>query len=151
MRDERRTSAAVTFVPGLVLALCLAILVATPAGARRGFGPPIGVRIVGYVGEVPSGVRPQYTWKLRERDHEYSLAIEQLSARGGVLPGDIDSALVMYEYRLLLTGDQRALERFRAAAPQQRVTIDGYLRLQAGARYLMLDNVEIAATPVPPR
>ena len=129
-----------------LLVLCLLVsFAAPPALARRGGVVPIGVRIVGYVGTVPEGIRPQATWRLRDRKGELELRIIELRIRAGaVLPGDIDSALSPYGYRLLLTGDRESLDRLRAVEAGQQVVIDGYLRLQATGQYLMVSRVETA-------
>jgi hypothetical protein len=135
----------------LLTACLLVLLAAAPAHARRGAMVPISVRIIGCVGVVPAGVRPQATWLLRDRHREYKLQVDQLSVRAsGPSALDIDAALSPYDYRLQVAGDQATLDRFRALQPDQRVVIDGLLRLQAGARYLMLTRVEVdAATPSP--
>jgi hypothetical protein len=135
-----------------LLTVCLLVLLAAlPAHARRGAMVPINVRIIGYVGSAPAGVRPQSTWLLRDRHREYKLHVDQLIVRAsGPSALDIDAALSPYDYRLQLAGDQATLDRFRALQPDQRVVIDGLLRLQAAARYLMLTRVEVdGATPSP--
>jgi hypothetical protein len=135
-----------------LLTVCLLVLlVAGPALARRGAMVPISVRIIGYVGVAPAGVRPQATWLLRDGHREYKLQVDQLNVRAsGPSALDIDAALSPYDYRLQLAGDREALDRFRALQAGQRVVIDGLLRLQAAARYLMLSRIEVdAVTPSP--
>ncbi|HXQ24677.1 MAG TPA: hypothetical protein VN812_23570, partial [Candidatus Acidoferrales bacterium] len=41
-----------------------------------------------------------------------------------------------------VAGEKTALERFTATPPRQQIVINGFIRLDPTARYLMLDTVE---------
>jgi len=128
----------------------LFLVLAAPASAQRGFVRPIGVRLVAYVNGAPEGVRPEYTWYLNNKNHQYKVDIVKLTVfEGGLLPGDIDSRLVLYQYQLMLAGDETTLQRFRAIPPKEEVTIQGYLRFEGGARIFMLSRLEPVPTPSP--
>jgi hypothetical protein len=134
------------------LAICfLVLLAAGPVHARRGLVVPINVHIIGYVGAAPAGMRPEATWVLRDPHGEYKLYIEQLIVSpNGPSTLAIDSTLSPYGYRMQVIGDRETLERIRALQPNQRIVIDGLLRLQATARFLMLSRVEVeTVTPSP--
>jgi len=134
------------------LVICLLVLLsAAAAHARRGLVVPIEAHIVGYVGAAPAGPRPQFTWVLRTPEGEYKLYIEKLDVPvNGPSVLAIDSFLSNYGNRLMVSGDRELVDRIRAAQPNQRVVIDGYLNLQAAARFLMLTRVEVeTATPSP--
>jgi len=109
------------------------------------FQEPFDVRITGYVNGAPEGVSPERTWYLDNDGKRYELEITDLFVfEGGVLPGDIDQALVQYKNELTLKGDAANLERFRALKPKEKTVIEGKLTLQGGFHTLTLKSVKPA-------
>ena len=70
--------------------------------------------------------------------------------QSGFTPLDIDSAVAMYKVKFQIAGDKKAIEHFAAAPPRQPVLMAGFLRLDAAARFIMLDTVDVGAVPTPP-
>jgi len=130
---------------------CLLLLVtagATQARMRR--VRPIQVRMVAYIGEKVEGTRPDFTWLVTYRGKRYELYVLKLDVlTGSVTPLDIDSAVAMYQVKFQIAGDKQALAHFVAAPPRQQVLMTGFIRLDAAARFLMLDTVDFAAVPTP--
>jgi len=134
----------------ILLAFLLSLITTEAAEARRGIVVPIPVRIVAYIGESLEGVRPEFTWTVSYGRRDYQLYILKLTVLNGrATPLDIDAAVAPYQHRFQLAGDKKALENFAAVPPRQQVVIRGYVRLQSGARFLMLDAVEPGVVPTP--
>jgi hypothetical protein len=124
------------------------IFTALPAHGRFRVQIPIPVRITAYVNEKLEGIKPDYEWLVADRQTEYTLYILQLTVlTGGVLPGDIDSAVAPFRVKFQLVGQDSALQAFKNTPPRQQIVITGYLQFAGGARILMLDKVEGAAPP----
>lgn len=149
--DERHAGRTGAMAAAGLAAGLLLVALAAPAGAERGLGGvPIQVRIVGYINGAPEGVRPDYTWYLIRGEEKYKLDIVKLGIlQPGILPGDINSRLFMYQYELMLTASQADLDRLRALPPREEVVLYGYLSFQAGSRVLMLSRIEPVPTPSP--
>jgi len=134
-----------------VAVACLLLLVtagATAARVRR--VRPIQVRMVVYVGEKVEGTRPDFNWLVTCRGKRYELHVLKLDVlSGGVTPLDIDSAVAMYTVKFQIAGDKQALEHFAAAPPRQQVLMTGFMRLDAAARFIMLDTVDVGTMPAP--
>jgi hypothetical protein len=120
------------------------------AHARRGGALPIPVRIVTYVGPPLEGAKPEFTWTVSWKGHDYQLSILKLTVLSGrATPLDISAAVEPYKSRFQLAGNEAALATLAATPPRQQIVLQGYVRLQAGARYLMVDKVEGAPTETP--
>lgn len=130
---------------------CVLLLLASPsAEARLNRIAPIRVRMVVYIGEKAPGTRPDFTWKANYRGKRYNLyVVKVLVLSGPVTPLDIDAAVSPYQSQFQLAGDKTALQHFVAAPPRQQVLINALIRLDASARYLLLDTVEVAPPPTP--
>ena len=121
---------------------------ATEARVRRVV--PVHVRMVAYIGETVEGTRPDFTWLVTHQGKRYQLYVLNLVVLGGGLtPLDIDAAVAPYTVKFRIAGDKTAIEHFIAAPPRQQVLITGYVRLDAAARFLMLDTVETGDQPTP--
>ncbi len=132
----------------ILTAFLLSLLLVAPAAARRRMVVPFPVRIVAYVGSSPEGIRPDFTWRVSYRGQEYQLLILQLRVLNGRATAlSINAAVQPYQSRFLLAGEKHAIEQFIAVPPRQQVVLGGNLRLDAGARYLMLDRVEMGPSP----
>ena len=130
---------------------CLLLLVTVEvAEARVRRARPIQVRMVAYIGEKLEGTRPDFTWVTSYRGKRYTLYVLKLDVlTGSVTPLDIDAAVRMYQVNFQIAGDKTALAHFVAAPPRQQVLLTGFLRLDATARYFMLDKVDAAYLPTP--
>ncbi|MFI5366346.1 MAG: hypothetical protein ACHQ4J_12055 [Candidatus Binatia bacterium] len=128
-----------------LLFACILVLATAGAGQARRFQPlaPIHVRIVAYVGKTIDGTRPDFDWPVQYRGKRYELYVLNLTVLGGnVTPLDIDAAVAPYRIKFQVAGEKTALERFTATPPRQQIVINGFIRLDPTARYLMLDTVE---------
>ena len=133
----------------VAVACVLLLFTAGAAAARMRRVKPIHVRMVVYIGEKVEGTRPDFTWLVTSRGKRYELYVLKLDVlTGGVTPLDIDSAVAMYNVKFQIAGDKTALEHFAAAPARQQVLMTGYIRLDAGARFIMLDTVDLG--PIPP-
>lgn len=132
------------------LACVVLCVMAGGAEARVRRLAPIHVRIVAYIGEKVEGARADFTWLVTYRGKRYQLYVLNLVVLGGrVTPLDIDAAVSPYSVNFQIAGDKTAIEHFVAAAPRQQVLIIGYVRLDAAARFLLLDTVESPYLPTP--
>lgn len=134
-----------------LLACVLVMLAALPALARRiRVTRPVHVRMLAYVGAPPAGARPQFNWLVSLRGTHYELRVMKLTVlSGNVLPGDIDAAVGLYRVKFQLAGTQTAMRNLAATPPGQLVAVLGYVRIDRGARYLLLDTVKPVPSPTP--
>ena len=133
-----------------LVACWLLLLTAGATEARMRRVKPIQMRMVAYIGEKVEGTRPDFTWLVTHRGKRYELYVLKLDVlTGGVTPLDIDSAVAMYKVKFQIAGDKKAVEHFAAAPPRQQVLMTGFIRLDAGARFIMLDTVDVGAKPTP--
>ncbi len=131
-------------------ACVLLLFSASAAEARVRRIAPIRVRMVAFIGEKVAGTRPDFTWKVNYRGKRYDLhVLNMLVLGGGATPLDIDAAVRPYQSQFQLAGEKTALQRFVTAPPRQQVLINGLIRLDAGARYILLDTVEVTPPPTP--
>jgi hypothetical protein len=130
---------------------CLLVLIAVGVSeARPRRIAPIRVRMVAYIGEKVEGTRPDFTWLVSYRGERYQLFVLKLTVLGGgVTPLDINAAVAPYTVKFQVAGDKTALRNFVTAPPRQQVLISGHVRLDAAARFLMLDTVDTAYLPTP--
>jgi hypothetical protein len=133
------TSASLRVATALALLSLATAALAAPRRARA----PVSVRIEGYVGAKPSGVRLLASWKVNRGRDVYQLHVTKLQ----VLSGDtayfnIISRLEPYPVAFALAGDSAALATFATTPPDHKIAIKGYLRLDVGTRILMVSTVE---------
>ncbi len=134
-----------------IVVACVLLLVAAAADAARVRRiAPIHVRIVAYINEPVEGTRPDFTWLVTFKGKRYTLYVLNLVVLGGrATPLDIDAAVAPYSVKFQVAGDKKALDHLVAAPPRQQVLMMGYVRLDAAARFLMLDTVDAAYLPTP--
>ena len=112
---------------------------------------PIAVRITAYVNQKPEGIKPDYDWLVAERGTEYRLYVLNLLVKeGGALPGDIEQAVEPYRVKFDLAGEKTALQKLKSLPPGRQVVINAYLQFGEGARYMMLDTVDVGVEPTVP-
>lgn len=130
----------------LVIGLVLGLVV---AAAARVDGP-IRVRIVGYVGEIPDGVRHQYKWRLTYQNREYLLYVVQLDLiNTNMIPNDIDQAVKPNFSRFDVYGQPEVLTSFTAVPPRQQVLIFAFVRLGDPGPSISIDTVQPFPVPTP--
>ena len=134
-----------------VVWVCVLLLLAgTAAEARVRRLRPIQVRMVAYIGTKLAGTRPDFTWEASCRGKRYTLYVLKLDVlTGNTTALDIDAAIRMYPVQFQIAGNKEAMDKFVAAPAHQQVTMIGFLRLDAAARYFMLDSVAVAYLPTP--
>jgi len=91
-------------------------------------------------------VTPDYAWDSSNEGEDHKLRIGSLPIpKDGVLPGEVDNALVLYENELTLTGDEATRAEFRAIRPKEQVRIRGRLSLQRGLYSSRLEAAALVA------
>lgn len=134
----------------VALACLLLLVTAGAAAARLRRVRPIQVRMVAYINEKVEGTRPDFTWLVTYRGKRYELYVLKLDVlTSGPTALGIDSAVAMYKVKFQIAGDKTALEHFAAAPPRQQVLMTGFIRLDATARFIMLDTVDAGVIPTP--
>ncbi len=133
----------------LILAISLLLVgLVVPASAMR--EGPIRVRIVGYVGAIPDGVRHQYKWRLTYQNKEYLLYVVKLDViNTNMIPNDIDQAVKPSFSRFDLYGQPSVLTTFTAVPPKQETLIFAFVSLGDPGPSMSLDTVEPYPQPTP--
>jgi hypothetical protein len=129
----------------LVTLLCL--LVTAPAFAQPN-GGPFTVRILGYVGDPPAGVKPSYTWTMGYNDKIYKLQVvkhESLSATVSTM--DINESVLPYQPNFQLAGADEAIAAFTGAKPGVSLEVLAEMRIGGSARMFNLNSVTPKAIP----
>jgi hypothetical protein len=132
--------------PGRAAAAVLATLLLVCCQVGRAQGrhvAPILVRIEGFVGAKPEGLRPRVNWRVSSGRNTYELHVTRLQVMSGnVADFNIITHLRPYRTAFSLAGDRQALEAFGATPAGQQIAITGYLRIDRAARILMVSRVE---------
>ncbi|MGD9764003.1 MAG: hypothetical protein AB7V27_09840 [Candidatus Binatia bacterium] len=125
------------------LALCaMATLLATAALASR-LTAPVRVRIVGYVGSIPEGVKHDYKWRIMYQGREYLLYVAKLDViNANMLPNDIDQAVKPAFSKFDLYGDPKAVSDFIGLPPGQQAIISAFVSLGDPGPALSVDSVQ---------
>jgi hypothetical protein len=131
----------------VVYAALSSLLLATVAWAQADLpSGPLQVRIEGYVGDAPSGVKPDYTWTVDRGGKVYKLQVvkhESLSTTVSTM--DIDEAVKPYQPNFRLAGDDKAVQAFTSAKAGERIRLMGDMRVAPSDRMIELDTVETVA------
>ena len=133
----------------ILLATCLCLLAATSAFGQADVNiGPFQVRITGYIGDPPSGVKPGYTWTVGRDGKTYNLQVvkhESLSTTVSTM--DINNRLYMLKPMFNLEGDDKAIKAFTGAKPGELIQIMANMRIESQPGLLELGTVTPAPAP----
>ena len=128
---------------GIVLLATGAFELRSADAQRRGV-TPIPLELDAYLGTAPEGVRPDYTWVVAHRDQRYTLLVTRLLVRNARTSAmGLNAAVEPYAVAFTLAGTREAIEALASASPGRLLTLRGQVRISGGARYLMLEAVEV--------
>jgi hypothetical protein len=122
--------------------LCLASAATAFGQADVNIGP-FQVRIQGYVGDPPAGVKPDYSWTVGRDGKVYKLQVmkhQSLSTTLSTL--DINNKVYMYSPMFHLMGDDAAIKAFTTAKPGQLLEIMSDMRVDTQPGQIDLDTVK---------
>ncbi len=129
----------------ILFATMLCLLAAGPALAQGSPEGPFQVRVEGYIGAAPEGVKPEYTWTVGHKGTTYDLqVVKHTSMSATVSTMDLNDEVSPYKPNFHLAGDDKAVEAFTSA--KAGVLMNVWFEYTKGteARTMSLDTV----TPV---
>ena len=125
----------------LVGLFCLAS--ASASWAQRPVPYPIPLRITGFVGTKPEGVKDLARWVFAVERQQYIFHVTKLEPIGvDVAYWNILSLLEPLPVTLVLYGNQDLARRFTSAPPGSQLVITGNFDVGPGPATLLLNKVE---------
>jgi hypothetical protein len=134
----------------LVGLFCLAS--ASVSWAQRPVPYPIVLRITGFIGTKPEGVKDLARWVVAVEGQQYTLHVTKLEPIGvDVAYWNILNRLEPFPVTLVLEGNKELLRQFTSAPPGTQLVITGNFDVGPGPATLLLSKVEPvpATSPVP--
>ena len=108
------------------------------------------LRIEGFVGAKPAGLRPLVSWVVRHQRTRYDLHVTRLQVlSGNTAYFNIITFLRPYTPAFRLAGDSKALAAFADVPPNQPIVMIGSMRFSRSISVFMLGTVEPLAQPSP--
>ena len=128
-----------------VIATLLVMVGGAAADARRGprlrgASIPTLLRLEGYVGAAPAGVKPDANLLLHYRGTDYAFALTQMVViTGSRSASEVLQEIMPYHVSFILRGSPPAIATLTSAPTGQKVIVVGYHR--RGSRDLLVDSV----------
>jgi len=108
------------------------------------------LRIEGYVGAKPDGLRPLVSWVVSRQQTKYDLHVTKLQVlSGNTAYFNIITFLRPYTPAFRLAGDSQALAAFADVPRDQPIAMIGSMRFSRSISVFMLSTVEPLAQPSP--
>lgn len=125
----------------LVGLLCLAS--ASASWAQRPVPYPIVLRITGFIGTKPEGVKDLARWVVAAEGEQYTFYVTKLQPIGvDVAYWNILNRLEPLPVKLVLEGNKELLRQFTGAPPETQLVITGNFDVGPGPATLLLSKVE---------
>jgi hypothetical protein len=127
----------------ILFATVLCLLAASAAFGQTDVNiGPFQVRIQGYIGDPPKGVKAPYTWTVGRDGKVYKLSVmkhESLSTTLSTM--DINNKVYMYSPNFNLDGDDKSIKAFTGAKPGQLLLMTADMRVDTQPGMLELNTV----------